>query len=324
MNLQLVATIGPSSLSLVDRLATEGATVFRLNASHMDPPEVEATVELLRRAAPGLPIVIDLQGAKMRLGRFEPRRVVTGDRVAFAHSPSSSKEIPLPHPQLFRQVAEGETIGSDDDRLRFRIESVSHAGWLEAVAERDGVLRPRKGVNLLEHPVELDGLTERDQDICRTVRPRRGITWAFSFMKDGREAAWLRSLVSDAAIVGKIERREAAEAVEAIAAVVDAVWICRGDLGAQLGDAALAAWVGSFAPRTLKCPVLMAGQVLEHLTAHAEATRSEICHLYDLVRRGYAGIVLSDETAIGADPARAVRVAAALMRGFERETDSER
>ena len=60
----------------------------------------------------------------------------------------------------------------------------------------------------------------------------------------------------------------------------------------------------------------MAGQVLEHLTEHAEPTRSEVCHLYDLLARGYAGIVLSDETAIGAHPARAVAQAAALVRAF--------
>ena len=89
--------------------------------------------------------------------------------------------------------------------------------------------------------------------------------------------------------------------------------MCRGDLGEQLGPGALGRFVGSLSPAHFRCPVLMAGQVLEHLTAHA---RSEVCHLHDLLARGYAGIVLSDETAIGARPAHAVGQAAALVRAF--------
>ena len=92
--------------------------------------------------------------------------------------------------------------------------------------------------------------------------------------------------------------------------------MCRGDLGEQLGPGALGRFVGSLSPAHFRCPVLMAGQVLEHLTAHAEPTRSEVCHLHDLLARGYAGIVLSDETAIGARPAHAVGQAAALVRAF--------
>ena len=117
-------------------------------------------------------------------------------------------------------------------------------------------------------------------------------------------------------VVAKVERLEAVDALADIAGRVDAVWVCRGDLGEQLGPGALARFVGSLSPADLPCPVLMAGQVLEHLTEHAEPTRSEVCHLYDLVARGYAGIVLSDETAIGEHPARAVRQAAALVRAF--------
>jgi pyruvate kinase len=85
-------------------------------------------------------------------------------------------------------------------------------------------------------------------------------------------------------------------------------------LGVQLGLVELARQVARLDPHALEVPVLMAGQVLEHLTQHEQPTRSEICHLIDLVARGYAGIVLSDETAIGVGPANAVRWAARLMR----------
>jgi pyruvate kinase len=80
----------------------------------------------------------------------------------------------------------------------------------------------------------------------------------------------------------------------------------------------MARWVGSLHPAELRIPVLMAGQVLEHLTSHSEPTRSEVCHLFDLIERGYSGVVLSDETAVGHDPEQAVRTAATLLREFRR------
>jgi pyruvate kinase len=119
-------------------------------------------------------------------------------------------------------------------------------------------------------------------------------------------------------VIGKVERRAALERLESIAVLVDEMWICRGDLGSQLGAVELARWVADFRPGRLRVPVLMAGQVLEHLTSR-RATRSRRARrfaTYDLVRQGYAGIVLSDETAIGADPVGALSEARALLRAF--------
>jgi pyruvate kinase len=117
-------------------------------------------------------------------------------------------------------------------------------------------------------------------------------------------------------VVGKVERSEALADLDQISARTDAVWICRGDLGAQLGLGALARTVAAIDPVRHPVPVLMAGQVLEHLTEHETPTRSEVCHLFDLVSRGFAGIVLSDETAIGRDPVHAVATAGRLLASF--------
>jgi len=189
-------------------------------------------------------------------------------------------------------------------------------GALDAIALSDGELRPRKGVNLLEHPVSLCDLSATDISIVRRIAHRGRLSFAFSFMKDGNEAGWIRRYAPGRAVVGKVERREAASDVRRLARSVDALWICRGDLGAQLGPAAMARWVGSYDPRAETCPVLMAGHVLEHLTAHAAPTRAEVCHLYDLVKRGYAGFVLSDETAVGKDPVAAVGILRGLLISF--------
>jgi len=144
------------------------------------------------------------------------------------------------------------------------------------------------------------------------------VSFACSFMRDGSEAGWIRSRADGCPVIGKVERRAALDRLGSIATQVDEIWICRGDLGSQLGMVELARWVGGFRPGGLRVPVLMAGQVLEHLTSHPEPTRSEVCHLYDLVRWGYAGFVFSDETAIGANPVGALSQARALLHAFAR------
>ncbi len=310
---QLVATIGPASVSLAPQLAAAGATAFRLNASHLDAPELSAALARLTRGCPGAPIVVDLQGAKMRLDLPCPREVGRGDLLRFALAPGG--DVHVAHPELFEQVRAGDVLSADDGRARFEVER-DGSGVIDARALNPGLLRPRTGVNLERHPVRLSGLTATDAQACSVAVGGGAAALAFSFMLDGTEAAWLRQAAPGCGVVGKVERQEALDHLDAIAARVDAVWMCRGDLGAQLGPAALARSVAALDPRRFQVPVLMAGQVLEHLTRHPEPTRSEVCHLFDLAARGFAGIVLSDETAIGDHPVHAVATAAALFASF--------
>jgi pyruvate kinase len=301
----LVVTLGPTSFGMGHALIEAGATALRLNASHLAPAEIGR----LAREFSGHPIVVDLQGAKMRLGDFAERAVRVGDRVTFTRD-ADPAALPLPHPELYRAVGPGETLSIDDGRIRLRVVERG-ADHLVVDCLVDGMIRPRKGVNVVDHPIELDDLCTRDLG-CLEAAPGAG--FAFSFVKTGAEADWVRRRAPGCSVVGKIERREACDEVDRVARSVDALWICRGDLGAQLGHAGLARWVAGFDPRTCTVPVLMAGQVLQHLGLHGAATRSEVCHLFDLLDRGYAGIVLSDETAIGPDPIGTTAAAAALLR----------
>jgi pyruvate kinase len=294
-------------------LAEAGATAFRLNASHMSATAVARALGDLRAELPEAPVVIDLQGAKMRIGEVAARELRVGEVVRFAVSPSGPDEVFLPHAELFDQIEAGESLSVDDDRLRFVVASIE-GGVLEARVLAGGTLRPRKGVNVVEHPVRLGDLGAADAEVVERLAGDVGVTWALSFVADGSELDWVRRRAEAARVIAKVERAAALGAMGFIARAADAIWICRGDLGAQVGAARLARWVGEYSPGHADTAVLMAGQVFEHLTRHAEPTRSEVCHLYDLIRRGYDGIVLSDETAIGVDPQAAVRCVAGLAR----------
>ncbi len=125
-------------------------------------------------------------------------------------------------------------------------------------------------------------------------------------------AAYRARLGQGAYLIAKLERRPALESVEEIAAAADELWLCRGDLGAELGLPGMAVASHRFSQqvRSLPVPSFLAGQVLEHLTAAPAPTRSEVTCLYDALAAGYRGVVLSDETAIGRFPVEACRAAA--------------
>jgi pyruvate kinase len=309
---ELVATVGPASLGRVRDLLTAGASKLRLNASHLRGPALRRALRIVLSASPPERVVVDLQGAKMRLGTMSPRRIRRGTRVRLALVPRRG-EMPLPHPELFAQVAGGEVLSADDGRLRFEVIAVG-ADRLEACALTSGVLQPRKGLNLADHPVRLDRLIAEDREAVAECVDRGVRSFALSFMQDAADVQLLTREAPGCRVTAKLERGEALRALRPIARQVHDVWICRGDLQEQVGPAAMAAFVASLDPRRLSVPVLMAGQVLQSLRDHLTPFRSEVCHLYDLIERGYAGVVLSDETAVGSDPVGAVRMAVSLWR----------
>lgn len=311
---QLVVTLGPASKGQERALLDAGATSLRLNASHLEVPELLSWLERVRAASADAPVVVDLQGAKMRVGQFPARRVSKGEWVRFVLGERGRAEdaVPVPHQDLFTAVRPGEVLSCDDDRLRCEVESnadgVLVARWLT-----DGTLAPRKGLNRAAHPVTIGEVSARDVAQVTAAKAFGPVSFAWSFMTDGRESAWLKALAPGCPVVGKVETGEPLAAIDAVLARVDALWVCRGDLGAQLGPAALARFVSRWRPPSDGVPVLMAGQVLQHLASGPEPTRSEVCHLYDLLERGYAGIVLSDETAVGVDAVHATRTARQLL-----------
>jgi len=305
-------------MHLSSELLAAGASSLRLNGSHMSADDLRAAISYVRSAVDSCPIVLDLQGSKMRLGQLPPRPVHPNQQVVFCLKPDCDAQIPIPHRELFDSARSGDTISIDDGRLRFLVTQQADQQLVTRCLEA-GVVKARKGVNLIEHPVDFSDLTDADAAQLQVGLEFENVAFAVSFMKDGREASWVRRRAAGRVVVGKIERREAVSNIDAIASATDQVWVCRGDLGSQLGFVQLAQWVGEFRADRIHTPVLLAGQVLEHLTEHGQPTRSEVCHLFDILRRGYCGIVLSDETAIGQDPVRAVRIASQLLGSLSAE-----
>jgi len=225
--------------------------------------------------------------------------------------------LPVPHPDFFRaaSASSGEIV-LNDAKLRLALETQGP----EALCARvivGGAILARKGITYTASTYRQESLGDNDQAVLRNTRQLAGIRYAVSYVKDAVEMAHYRVQIgSSAHLIAKLERQPALDEAAQIAESADELWLCRGDLGAELGEKVMAEAVHRFSEGVgaLPVPVLLAGQVFEHMTEHATPTRSELCGAYDALMTGYRGFVLSDETAIGRDPVGSCR-AAALFRG---------
>lgn len=325
MDYDIVATLGPAS-ALPEtwlRLREAGATQFRLNTSHLSPQETEEWLQRLAQHSPSeaesWKVVLDLQGSKWRIGDITARSADPGDSLTLAYRPDNSLEdslpgvIPVPHRDFFRALETGSgRVLLNDARVELEVETLREYQAFCRV-RRGGRIESRKGVTVPGSSFRSEGLQERDREIVRRTRGFPRISYALSYVRDAREMDVFRGeLGPGIRVVAKIERPQAVSDAPGLAVVADEVWLCRGDLGAEVGPLEMAKTVHEFALLipTLKTPALLAGQVLEHMTRHAEPTRSELSHLYDVLTAGFKGVVLSDETAVGSHPVDSCKVAA--------------
>ena len=313
MEYEIVATIGPASRmpKVLSAVANAGATALRINTSHLFVEELAAWLREVGSVP--LPIILDLQGSKWRLGDCGPVALSQGERVVLVHSDSSQGELPVPHLDFFRaaEVSDG-TILLNDAKVELRVER-NRPKRMEAVVTRGGQITSFKGITFSRSRFRTESLSDKDARIIADTRGLPSVRYALSYVKDAAEMERYRSLIGDEThLIAKLERPDAVAEADAIARSANELWLCRGDLGAELGlrDMAEAAHELSSRVESFSVPVLLAGQVLEHMTEHETPTRAEVCSLYDALRAGYRGVVLSDETAIGRHPVESCRLAA--------------
>jgi len=298
--MELIVTLGPSATTAaaVRALADAGADRVRLNASFLDGEGMGRLVTAALDA--GLDadqIVVDLQGGKTRLGTIaEAREVVRGEEV----------ELPVDRPAFLEALRHGDELRLDDGRLSLQVLATeTTAGRLRARALAEGRIEGRKGLALAGRPAPpAEELLPRDRTLVGAALDLGVRHLAVSYatprlLERVREAAEEHG-AAEVTLHAKIEQPGAVEVLARLADAADTLWLCRGDLGAEVGLERLPRLqrrVLDEAP--LDTPLFVAGQVLHHLTVSPRPTRAEACQVAELVWRGVAGFVLSDETARG-------------------------
>ena len=332
-------------------LLQAGVTAFRLNTSHIELNDLHSWLErisgFLERSGSGVsggqgrrglqdregsfpeepfPVILDLQASKWRIGEVKSTELRIGAAIELIPgegednntTASGSRILQIPHLDFFAaaQTAESGEIAINDAKVMLHIEN-REKRRITARVTRGGEISTGKGITLVGSGYRIEQLNQKDKRVVEIGCAYPFVRYALSYVKDAAEMDNYRRLFNDRwgdrhYLIAKLEQASALEEAEEISRSADELWICRGDLGAEMGPAAMAEGLFRFFPRIRKIPkpVLLAGQVLEHMSAHPAPTRSEISYLYESLRRGFRGIVLSDETALGSFPLEACRTAA--------------
>ena len=315
---KIVATLGPASATpeMIARLFRTGADVFRLNFSHGTHADHAASVAHVRALEheTGRPIglLADVQGPKLRVGRFAGGRVHLSAGQAFTFdqdpSPGNARRVQLPHPEILQAATSGTTLLLDDGKLRLRVDR-ARGGHLECEVLTGGPLSDRKGVNVPDVALGIPALTPKDR-VDLDFALDQGVDFVgLSFVQRPEDVAEARAIAAGRAwIVSKIEKPQALEQLDEIIALSDAVMVARGDLGVELPpeEVPLAQKRIVRAARLAGVPVIVATQMLESMISAPAPTRAEASDVAGAVFDGADAVMLSGETAAGQYPAEAV------------------
>jgi pyruvate kinase len=304
---KIVATLGPAldRPGELERLLDAGADLLRVNLSHAGPAEQAERVRRARAYKPGIAVLADLGGPKLRLGELPPEgaRVESGQTLVLG-----AGGLPVADPSLFERVRPGDPVYIGDGTIHLQAESVESARLVARVVV-GGAMRSRNGINLPSDGSSLPCLTNRDRTHLRDLAVLAPDYVALSYVRSEADVKAARELCS-LPLVAKIEKQQALERIDAILEVADAIMVARGDLGVEMPIERVPAAQKKIikAANLAGRPVITATQMLVSMVTNPLPTRAEVTDVANAVLDGTDAVMLSEETAIGRDPAGVVKM----------------
>jgi pyruvate kinase len=314
---------------MIAALYAAGADAFRINMSHGDQaskiPVIAAIRQLEATLHRPMTILADLQGPKLRVGRFKGARVVleTGQRFVFDRSgvPGDTSRVELPHKEIFEAITVGARLLLDDGKLALRVVAHDHDQIVTEVMV-GGALSDSKGLNVPDVVLPMAALTEKDRSDMAFALDQ-GVDWiAMSFVQRPEDVAEGRKLIGGrASLLAKIEKPSAVTRLEEIIEGCDGVMVARGDLGVELPPESVPPLQKRIveAARRLGRPVVVATQMLESMITSPSPTRAEVSDVATAVYDGADAIMLSAESAAGAWPVESVAMMNSIADSVERD-----
>ncbi|MFP5422185.1 MAG: pyruvate kinase [Gammaproteobacteria bacterium] len=330
---KILATLGPAIKTIDDirQLVEAGVNLFRLNFSHGEHADHAQRFDWVREVEQQLNtpigILMDLQGPKLRVGRFAEGKVnlQRGQalRLDLDSTPGDVNRVNLPHPEIIEALQPGMSLLLDDGRLRLQV-TVKHSDAVITEVIAGGELSDRKGVNVPEAVLQLSPLTEKDRrDLSFGLE--LGVDWvALSFVQRPEDIVEARQLIGDRAfLMAKIEKPSAVIHLEAITKLCDAIMVARGDLGVEVPAENVPRIQRDIIRtcRQLGKPVVVATQMLESMRFSPAPTRAEVTDVANAVAEGADAVMLSAETASGDYPLEAVQMMSKIIRQVENGPD---
>jgi pyruvate kinase len=313
-----------------------GVNVVRLNFSHGTAQDHIRVANLVREIAQRhrrpIGVLCDLQGPKIRIGKFENNKIelAVGDKfILDAECTLGNRErVGLDYKTLPAEVEPGAVLLLDDGRIVMTVEEV-RGQQIHCTVSVGGVLSNNKGINRQGGGLAAEALTNKDKEDIKIAAALEADYVAISFPRSGADVHYARDLVraagGSANIVAKIERAEAIPALEEIIDAADVIMVARGDLGVEVGDAA----VPGLQKRMIRMAraqnklVITATQMMESMITSPIPTRAEVSDVANAVLDGTDAVMLSAESAAGKYPVEAVEAMHRVCLEAEKDYDSQ-
>ena len=329
---KIVATFGPATegYEKTRELIEAGVDVVRVNMSHGDHSVHEATYNTVREVAKDLRravgIFADLQGPKIRLGRFTDGShfLAEGDRFTITtRDVEGTQEVcSTTLKTLTEDVEAGDTLLIDDGKISLRAVEVTDTD-VKTVVEVPGEVSNNKGINLPGVAVSVPALSEKDEEDLRWALRTGFDMIALSFVRDAADIEAVHRIMDEEGrrvpVIAKVEKPQAVTALQDVIDAFDAVMVARGDLGVELPleEVPLVQKRAVELARRWAKPVIVATQVLESMIDNPRPTRAEASDCANAVIDGADAVMLSGETSVGKYPVQTVRTMASIIQATE-------
>ena len=325
---KIVCTLGPatSSPERIRGLVDAGMDVARLNFSHGSHEDHETVYHLVREAAQAtgrsVGILADLQGPKIRLGRFAagPHEWRTGDTVVITSDDiiGTPERVSCTYKKLPQEVKPGDRLLIDDGKVGVEVTSVT-GNDIRCLVTEGGPVSNNKGVSLPNVAVSVPALSEKDIEDLRFALHLGADLVALSFVRSPDDIKLVHEIMNEAGIVrpvlAKVEKPEAVASLEQIVVAFDGVMVARGDLGVEmpLDQVPLVQKRAVQLCREQAKPVIVATQMLDSMIENSRPTRAEASDVANAVLAGADAVMLSGETSVGRYPILTVSTMARII-----------
>ena len=320
---KIVATLGPATKDhvVLDAMISAGMDVVRLNFSHGSSQSHIDMADRVRNRASDfgrqVGVLVDLQGPKIRISRFKNGGVKLVENEAFildaalAENEGDGSKVGVDYKSLSHDVKRGDTLLLDDGRIVLWVESVVDQ-QIHCRVTVGGMLTDNKGINRQGGGLSASALTAKDMADIKTAAEMQADYLAVSFPRSAEDIHLARRLLREAGgyggIIAKIERAEALDDIDAIIEASEGIMVARGDLGVEMGDAALPPIQKQLIAkaRRMNRLTITATQMMESMIESPIPTRAEVFDVANAVLDGTDAVMLSGETAVGHYPVKVI------------------
>ncbi len=323
---KIVATLGPASESeeMIRSLITKGMDIARLNTKHSDPEWHLGMVKKIRKISSEMGVrigvLLDLQGPEIRAENYlnQPVQIFKDEiYLLVSTAPTKSSEIYIPYKEVIQSLKIGQEVSIHDGAVSFKVVDIKN-GVASLSAQNDYLLGHRKTINIPGLTANIPSLTERDKEYLEIIKKEHVDFIGLSFVRSKSDLLILRKYIDEAKskahIIAKIETKIALDNIDEIITHTDALMVARGDLGIENPIEEIAYWQKNLIRlcRDRDIPVIVATQMLKSMVESPTPSRAEATDIANAVFDGTDAIMLSEETAMGNYPEKAVAAMAKI------------